>query len=1141
MATSPHDPNTTKQDELLFASLIDDIANRMRAGERISWERLYEEYPLWYSQIQELMPMIGMLSKGPNTIGSHFQDHPSAAEGTQIGDFRILRKVGKGGMGEVYEAYDTTLQRRVALKLLPYELAENDRARVRFENEAMAAARLKHPHIVPVFSVGQVEGTLYYCMPFIEGITLGKFREEIKSRARDESPGPFPLPCTQEYYHQVACIGRDIALALHAAHEAGVIHRDIKPSNILLEPDGHVWVVDFGLAYLENQKTLTESGEIVGTLRYMSPERLTSLDHSRIDRRADIYSIGATLYELLTLEPPFAENPQSTLYRAITTASPTPIRKLVPAIPEGLARIVEKAMERDPRDRYQDGLDLAADLRRFLDGESVVAKRTRFATHAVRYLQAKPFRFVGAAILMAVLFASSLVVMSWRRELSLVRDANSLQEQLLIARDEELRATELFLSINRTREQREQPHAGWREGNLKELNAVAAKANDEAERLLVRNEIAATLKQRDLVATQTLLDSSDIYCCQWSPDGSHLAVGLNLAEDDKTSLILFSGPSMQQQRRICLPSPKMLGEDSEDTMGVRALLFSVDGKTLFCSSRVGMLHAVDVATGQVTHSLRRDDGAILALTPSPDGTQLATGSTDGWLRICDSRTFAVIHQKRIGSKVSRIFWRESELVLLTGHLYRLSIDEEGLGEPQPHYIEGSHVECAATIHAGLGIVLPAPEGLQIINSTNGKPVRTLRFANRDVESAFENSSAFCLSPDADVLFSSNRSGITLWDYASGDPELQLPLRGNSPNGVASHPHAPRIAVWGEEQLKLYEIPCRTGFGTSQGSLHPITTVALETYGSMSPLMADIRLMHLPVPSDHAVASFTTVDHKDAFPQARFQWECNQRATLGGGWFACWGSVLDHVFLHRLEPPQHLMCNTKVSGLRWMALSQDGRTLFLAIDELIPGKQIGIRSRPVLQAHSTQDGSMLWEWRDQDNLDPEEPTSLMDAHAIGDDLICLFEDSRIRKFDILSGEVTWSVHVPMLGGQTFCELSTDLYAVGTRTGNVGIFNAASLRMIGEAKFHARQVNSIRAMTDGTVISAGGDGTLVFSKAREETMHEVLRLNYANASIDQFHFHPEAQLAFLRCRGEHLGRWIQIDKLREEFTKLKIDWR
>lgn len=371
----------------------------------------------------------------------------------QIGDFRILRVVGCGGMGVVYESEQVSLGRRVALKILPFAAAIDPRKLQRFKNEALAAAQLKHPNIVPVHAVGCERGVHYYAMEFVDGQSLSSLIQD-RRRCRDSggmltpllfyseadatnadcsdsgrstiqtnrevlpaSQGSDERCCGREPWNWVAQIGIQAASALEFAHQTGIVHRDIKPGNLLLDPSGRLWVTDFGLAQVVGcESGLTMTGEILGTLRYSSPEQSRALQ-GIVDHRSDIYSLGATLYELLTLRPLFDAADRNQLVRQIANETPIAPRALDSGIPIALETIVLKTLRKDPAERYATAREFADDLQRFLTGQPIVARRPTPAERIRNWGRRKPGLVLAVmAGLLLVSIGSTISAALIRRE-----------------------------------------------------------------------------------------------------------------------------------------------------------------------------------------------------------------------------------------------------------------------------------------------------------------------------------------------------------------------------------------------------------------------------------------------------------------------------------------------------------------------------------------------------------------------------------------------------------------------------------------------------------------------------------------------------------------------------------------------------
>ncbi len=364
----------------LLERLAQDFVERFRRGERPALCEYAQRHPDLATEIHDLFPTLALLeeARADNALSS-IPSWPAAVTPLpeRLGEYRVLRELGRGGMGIVYEAEHEVLGRRVAVKVLPAQRMLDSHLVQRFQREARAAARLHHTNIVPVFGVGEQDGLHYYVMQFIPGQGLDSVLEELVRPAdllSDTSRllfGGSSLQRDSSYWKRVARIGIQVAEALAHAHAQGILHRDIKPSNLLVDSQGIVWVADFGLAKIVDGDDLTCTGDIVGTLQYMAPERF----QGKGDARSDVCSLGLTLYELLTLLPAFtpSESSSDLLFQVAFTEPPAP-RTLCPAIPRDLETIVLKAIARRPQLRYQSAAELAADLRRFADDSPIRAR-----------------------------------------------------------------------------------------------------------------------------------------------------------------------------------------------------------------------------------------------------------------------------------------------------------------------------------------------------------------------------------------------------------------------------------------------------------------------------------------------------------------------------------------------------------------------------------------------------------------------------------------------------------------------------------------------------------------------------------------------------------------------------------------------
>ena len=451
--------------------LAEVFLEELREGKNPSIEDYIKRHPQWADRIRTLFPTLLLLEKSKNdssddTSGKRSKGKARVLRHPELlGEYRIVREIGSGGMGVVYEALQETLGRHVALKVLSDSCTSSPHAVERFRREAQAAARLHHTNIVPVFDIGEHEGHFYYVMQYIEGYSLdhllsglqaasgltkgdfsltlpmsdriarsivtGRFGSSFSETSDekgadsenlvelDSSPKDFGLVGQEDYFRSVAGIGRQAAGALDYAHRQGTLHRDIKPANLLLDQQGTVWITDFGLAKFTEQEDLTRSGDMVGTLRYMAPEQFDG----RADARSDVYNLGLTLYELLTLRPAYQEKSYHRLVRQVAEGTPPQPRHLNRAIPRDLETVVLKAMARHPKDRYATAGEMADDLQRFLDDRPIRARRISSLERFWRWCRRN--RALAATASLALLLTWMITVVA---SIGYYRTADALQK-----------------------------------------------------------------------------------------------------------------------------------------------------------------------------------------------------------------------------------------------------------------------------------------------------------------------------------------------------------------------------------------------------------------------------------------------------------------------------------------------------------------------------------------------------------------------------------------------------------------------------------------------------------------------------------------------------------------------------------------
>ncbi|MBO5821953.1 MAG: serine/threonine protein kinase, partial [Lentisphaeria bacterium] len=362
-----------------FEDIVEDFIERLRNGENINIDRFAADHPEFRVELQELLPLVSDMEK--LNISWDTDQLPEL----QDSDFKLLKKIGVGGMGNIYEAEQLSLQRKVAVKVLSPRLFEDEAQKLQFVNEAKLIAQLHHPNIIKIIDAKSSGVYCYYIMELINGTSLDHLH---------------PANITE-----TVKLGIQAAQALDYAHNCGILHRDIKPGNFLLDENGFLHLGDFGLSVLQSKKDASFSDTAGGTLRYMAPEQLTDFESSV---QSDIYAFGATLYELSFNRPPFSGSSISDLKEKICNSTPT-----IPAdTPRGFAAILKKCLHKNPAKRYRSAAEVAADLQRFLNHEAVSADKVSPLYRLKLWMKRKPVAAawaITAMIFLAAAFGALLI------------------------------------------------------------------------------------------------------------------------------------------------------------------------------------------------------------------------------------------------------------------------------------------------------------------------------------------------------------------------------------------------------------------------------------------------------------------------------------------------------------------------------------------------------------------------------------------------------------------------------------------------------------------------------------------------------------------------------------------------------------
>ncbi len=1187
----------------LLDQLANEFAERYHRGERPALQEYLDRYPDLADEIRELFPaMVEMERAKQDQVAADLSlatHSPAPLE--RLGDFRILREIGHGGMGIVYEAEQVSLGRHVALKVLPQKRLLDTRAKRRFEREAKAAAKLHHTNIVPVHGVGECDGLPYYVMQFIQGLGLDEVLTELRrlplpaaapgspegspprgsgkavsaaavaqslrtgqfqsaplatvdesARVADErsstlvpaaprTSASLALPGQsgssqqakkQTYWQSVARVGVQVAEALAYAHSQGILHRDIKPSNLLLDTQGTVWVTDFGLAKAADSDDLTQTGDIVGTLRYMGPERF----QGRADPRSDIYSLGLTLYELLTLRPAFPEVDRNKLMHQVLHNEPPRPRQLQDDIPRDLETIVLKAIAKEPAQRYPTAPELAEDLKRFVEDRPIRARRISSAERLWRWSRRNPL-LAGMTALILVLTLAGMGGILWqwqkaehaRQEAENARrDATAKAEAEREARQaRELMLAELYTSFGLAAGARDDP----RQAVLWFANA-ARLAGDDHERADANRTRAAAWGRKAIVPVRAF-----VHPAEWiennmafHPGGRHLlSHGFDPATEETTCLL------WDLEREAALPFPGNRG-------AVSTAAWDAEGKRLAIGTPAGEVAICRFPGGEPLQRVLYA-GRISRVLFSPDGRYCAVAAANR-VRVWDCRqaAFATPDLEHPAPIATLAFHPQGELLATACKDHSCRVFAVPAEQNAPLFTPVPH-RWWLNRDTGLSPIPPLflDEGRGLVTLTEGKASwrdpRTGRVLRLFGEQGVDRNYFTAIAPGGDgkqvvLAFAyPGKSNTRIYDLASGQPvSPNLVHRPGQPGQVifsaAFSPDGQTLLTGSSDHTAcLWSVLGGKPLG---GPLTHPTSVSGVAFAPDGRHLATaqrgglIRLWALPAgnPRDYQVPveaerSFVRLSRDGRFllPSGLSQRWCVLRST----------QVVDLTTGQRVGPP--LAAN---GFLLDAAFSPDGLQVAAAVSRAASAQER--HAQPGQQPGHL----LLWDWRagklQHEPVElPSEPRQL-DYSPDGRQLAVIGAKGELVVIDPATGKPLrqWQAHPPHLdniqyinnGAVRFSPDNHLLLTFGTDTNSARVWDVVTGQLWHELK-HQGRCHDVQFSPDGRLVATAAldNRVRVWELATGEQLASLAHADWTFTAL----FSPDGQHLLTACRDNMARLW------------------
>ena len=1101
---------------------------------------------------------------GSGSVPEHNSEGSKGRNGEEP-RYQIIRSHAKGGLGEVFIAHDAEVGRDVALKEIKGKAAQNSAARSRFLREAEITGRLEHPGIVPVYGLGfYADGRPYYAMRFIQGKTLRAAIAELHVDVAQQRAQAFRGIEFRKMLQQFIAVCN----TLEYAHSRGIIHRDLKPSNIMIGKHGETLVVDWGLAkrfllsdsedmsgfapaeFIDSSVgDMTIEGAVVGTPSYMSPEQA----HGQVDAlgpAADVYSLGACLYEMLTGRSPIIARDVREALDKVRRGEFLPPQAANRHVPRGLAAICEKAMAPDPADRYHSAAAIAADLERWLADEPVEAWREPLSVTALRWCRRHRLLVTASCLTLAAAIVLSAVAWRYqdsldrsRTQQTLLKRALGAETKVADAQRQQAETQRVFATVHRLANRSQVRPAGWTWDHQKTIAALqSGKVDTQAFHTALRSELLASLTSCDVRPKETLLENFDAYCMTCDREGNWLAVGALKSYGTRVSIKLIHLSDRKLDRTLSFGVLGTAFSFSAKTLrpdGIRSMLFTPDGKQLLAGTRSGLIYLFQVDSTEST-ILRGHTGDVTSLSLAPDGRVLSS-SMDGTVRVWNLADGQCVETIDAKGPIYSMAHAGAYLCLAPdadGHvldLQKLAIAPETFKPRTGEYI--------AAFPDGNAVFTGVAEAIGVWSPLRKCEARYVDpRINRAHSSDIDHLTA---SPRGRWLASTDGDSVKVWDAATREVVSEIPCTGRNRVAMQFHPTRPELFVFSNRSVQRYDLHDPTVLTPTGFVCSGMTAMNASPDGGQ---LSTVSVADTP---DNQGRSFVRCQSfKDGH-----SWE----TSLIDVWlddsdlsFSPRGDSLlvtdaSHNCLRDFNRSTGEL-RTEVKTVHEPMLLEyttDGSALWCVgrHKDLVPGL-LSLEGLEYLATLDPKTFELRKEWSNRASAITTRVSGISALATGKTQAIAATADGKLRIFDAnaeVVAEMTPPAHVQSIG------LTSDdkLIVTGDRLGDLAVWNAQKpqAQALSQVEAHSGQIDALSVAGDSAsaiVASGGRDGLLKLWRINGGELVEVCSLRAARSTFKRIAFSADGSRLFFFADGDMAARVLDVAAFRSACRERGLDW-